>query len=345
MARVNLEERLFADKRIEIVGKRLRKRKIEAEDQAKVLGFLALIWRNSQDEKKVRASAQDIAVWLGESEVTEAIKILIEQLVWANFLKKAEENSKTVYEISGNEKQLDAQKKWKERSKAGGEANRKRIEELARSVSDDISSNELVASAHDKPQASLQASLPDSLPDSFEPRHIQFNSIQFDSIGFDAKQSEAELINSSDGASPPGPTKNLPAVSENFQKPKKSKSAGEASHGSQVWEAYSIAYEQRMRVKPIRNAKQNALCAQLVQRLGVENAVKCAVFYLSHPGQFYMQQKYPLGLLVKDCEGIFTEFQRGEYVTIDKARRASISEQNNGALERFLERERKNNGL
>jgi hypothetical protein len=98
-----------------------------------------------------------------------------------------------------------------------------------------------------------------------------------------------------------------------------------------------------MRVKPIRNAKQNALCAQLVQRLGVENAVKCAVFYLSHPGQFYMQQKYPLGLLVRDCEGIFTEFQRGEYVTSDTAKIASRTEQTRSVVDRYMQREESKN--
>jgi len=91
-----------------------------------------------------------------------------------------------------------------------------------------------------------------------------------------------------------------------------------------------------MRVTPIRNAKQNALCSQLVQRLGVENAVKIAAFYLTHPNSFYMQNKYPLGLLVKDCEGIYTEFQRGEYVTAEKAKRASVAQENHQALERYL---------
>jgi len=184
------------------------------------------------------------------------------------------------------------------------------------------------------------------------------NSIQSDSIKFDPSRNE-KLINSMadppkvplpDGINPPVPEKNSLTVLANSQKPekaKKEKSPGEVSDGSKVWTAYAMAYEQRMRVTPIRNAKQNALCSQLVQRLGVENAVKIAAFYLTHPNSYYMQNKYPLGLLVKDCEGIYTEFQRGEYVTADRARKASISQQNSSVLEKFIakQKERESHGL
>jgi hypothetical protein len=141
------------------------------------------------------------------------------------------------------------------------------------------------------------------------------------------------------------PEKNSLTVLANSQKPekaKKEKSPGEVSDGSKVWTAYAMAYEQRMRVTPIRNAKQNALCSQLVQRLGVENAVKIAAFYLTHPNSYYMQNKYPLGLLVKDCEGIYTEFQRGDYVTQETAKRASISQESRSELEKYLSRRVKN---
>lgn len=340
MARVNLEERLFADDRLTKVGRAFLVAESGLAAKAMAIGMLAILWRISQEEGKEEATREEIAYWLDLADDEDVLDAILEQLTKANYLSA----SSNAFRISGNADQLAAQQMWKDRASKGGKAKRKK--ELAAGKVVESQNKDGVLKASLKQALSTESSkLEASLKHAIQYNSIQLDSIGFDSIEFDSKRSEEELINSltdhshdpfSDGINPSGPEKKLPAVSENSQKPKKSKSAGEASHGSQVWEAYSIAYEQRMRVKPIRNAKQNALCAQLVQRLGVENAVKCAVFYLSHPGQFYMQQKYPLGLLVKDCEGIYTEFQRGEYVTAEKAKRASVSQENHQALERYL---------
>jgi len=355
MARVNIEERLFADIRLNRVGRCLMPIETNLKERALAIGMLAILWRQSQDDKLAAGTRADFASWFDEDENGQFIDTLLVELERAKYIVK--DNNR--YTISGNSAQLEAQERWADRAKKGGEANRKRIRKKTEKHSNDAESlekkGELEANLKLEHQAELKLEHQAEHKLSYT---TQFNSIQFDSIQLDSSRNE-ELINSvddhshdplSDGVNPPGQEKNHPALLANSPKPEKSKKekpAGEVSDGSKVWTAYAMAYEQRMRVPPIRNAKQNALCSQLVQRLGVENAVKIAAFYLTHPNSFYMQNKYPLGLLVKDCEGIYTEFQRGEYVTADRARKASISQQNSSVLEKFIARkqERESRGL
>jgi hypothetical protein len=263
---------------------------------------------------------------------------------------------KELFYIKGNSERISSIKKHSAKSKKGGLENKKRLQRKTEKTTTELKSLE----NRGVPQVKHRLSTGEpQLKAEPEAQGELYSMVCSSMVLSGIVSSEEELINSvddhshdplSDGVNPPGPEKNSLTVLANSQKPekaKKEKSPGEVSDGSKVWTAYAMAYEQRMRVTPIRNAKQNSLCSQLVQRLGVENAVKIAAFYLTHPNSYYMQNKYPLGLLVKDCEGIYTEFQRGEYVTADRARKASISQQNSSVLEKFIakQKERGSHGL
>ena len=356
MARVNLENRLFGEIRVSLLGKMMRNIEFDLRDRALGLGILAILWHESQEKLAIDVTFDEFASFFSEFAGTNAANALLNACLKTGFAKtdekleatlakaegklevtlaKAEVNSSLI-KLVGNAEQVAAIRSYKERGAKGGSTKKQTKKHTKKhKISDEkigIENNhgtQLTKNVEADALAEVNSSL---------------STASTTTTTTTTTTTKEELINSltdhshdpfSDGINPSGLTKNLPAVSENFQKPKKSKLAGEASHGSQVWEAYSIAYEQRMRVKPIRNAKQNALCAQLVQRLGVENAVKCAVFYLTHPDVFYMRSKYPLSLLLKDCEGIFTEFQRGEYVTQQTANRESISQQNRSVFDKF----------
>lgn len=77
-----------------------------------------------------------------------------------------------------------------------------------------------------------------------------------------------------------------------------------------TWEAYSLAYHRRYGVEPVRNAKANALMHALVKRLGQE-AVGVAGFYVTHNRALYVSARHAPELLVRDAEGLRTEWAGG----------------------------------
>lgn len=98
-------------------------------------------------------------------------------------------------------------------------------------------------------------------------------------------------------------------------KPAKPQDPPPKTEGSQVFEAYSASYQERYNIPPVRNAKTNALCAQLVKRLGVDEAIQTVIFYLTHNDAFYFRSGHSLDLLVRDAEKLRTECLTGAKTT------------------------------
>jgi uncharacterized protein YdaU (DUF1376 family) len=86
-----------------------------------------------------------------------------------------------------------------------------------------------------------------------------------------------------------------------------------------VWFAYADAYRARYGVEPVRNRTVNAQLAQLVSRLGMEAAPPVASFYVAHDFMLYVRAKHPVNLLLRDAEGLHTEWRRGRTVTSAEA--------------------------
>ncbi|WP_443692745.1 hypothetical protein [Pseudomonas sp.] len=75
-----------------------------------------------------------------------------------------------------------------------------------------------------------------------------------------------------------------------------------------TWDAYADAYYDRYGVAPVRNAKVNGQVAQLVQRLGADEAPQVAAFYVLINDSFYIRSSHEFGLLVSRAEGIRTQW-------------------------------------
>ncbi len=101
--------------------------------------------------------------------------------------------------------------------------------------------------------------------------------------------------------------------------PARSKARAESA-GAQAWGTYATAYELRYGVPPVRNARVNAQLGQLVSRLGAEEARHVAAWYVGHNGALYVRTKHPVGLLLRDAEGLHTEWRRQQQVTETDAR-------------------------
>lgn len=85
--------------------------------------------------------------------------------------------------------------------------------------------------------------------------------------------------------------------------------------GSQVWESYRGAYVERYTHEPKRNSQVNAVCKQLVDRLGVDDAIKVVRFYLTHNGRWYVQNAHMLRYCLKDAEALHTQMLAGYHMT------------------------------
>lgn len=87
-----------------------------------------------------------------------------------------------------------------------------------------------------------------------------------------------------------------------------------------TWSAYAEAYRSRYGVDPVRNAKVNGVLANLVQRLGTEASPHVARHYVWHNRSLYVGAKHPVDLLLRDAEGLHTEWASGRTVTDTQAR-------------------------
>jgi len=92
------------------------------------------------------------------------------------------------------------------------------------------------------------------------------------------------------------------------------KSAGAA------WEFYSAAYRARYGVEPVRNGKTNGCMKTLVSRLPAADLGGVVAWYVGHNAAVYVSSKHCVELLVRDAEGMHTEWARGEHMTSRRAR-------------------------
>lgn len=96
----------------------------------------------------------------------------------------------------------------------------------------------------------------------------------------------------------------------------------------EVWNSYSEAYACRYGAGPVRNATVNSQLAQLVGKLGAEEAPAVAAFYVGHQGRFYVQSMHSVGALLRDAEKLRTEWFTNRQVTTASAIQADRTQTN-----------------
>ena len=94
---------------------------------------------------------------------------------------------------------------------------------------------------------------------------------------------------------------------------------GDSRH---AWAAYAEAYLARYGTEPVRNAKTNGQFAQFVKRLPADEAPEVARWYVASNTALYVRSKHCVDLLLRDCEGLRTEWATSRRVTDTEARQA-----------------------
>jgi hypothetical protein len=122
--------------------------------------------------------------------------------------------------------------------------------------------------------------------------------------------------------------------------PRRAKPEGQQTATAELWDAYAGAYIQRYGVQPVRNATVNGQLAAIVARLGRDEAPPVARFYLQHKGAFYVRTSHAVGLFLKDCEALRTQWATGQAVTNTQAQQTDKTQTNADAFAPLLARAR-----
>lgn len=105
-----------------------------------------------------------------------------------------------------------------------------------------------------------------------------------------------------------------------------------------VFWSYCDAYEKKYGCRPPQNAKQLTHCKQLCERLGKQQAIDVAAFYLSVPKKDYVEFLHPLSMAVKYCESLYAQMVTGLKMTASTAAIEDRDGHNNQVIQDALAR-------
>ena len=138
-------------------------------------------------------------------------------------------------------------------------------------------------------------------------------------------QLEPSII--ADGVAPtPQPVTPVPAKPEKPTKPE----ADPRSNPDNVacWNAYAHAYRDKYGIPPVSNRQVRGQIATIVRMVGKKTAPALAAYYVSHNDSYFVRERHPIGLLLKNYQRVLTDMQRGEQMTQIKARQTEQTQSN-----------------
>lgn len=103
-----------------------------------------------------------------------------------------------------------------------------------------------------------------------------------------------------------------------------------------TWKAYSDAFFARYETEPVRNAKVNGQIAQLVARLGAEEAPQVARFFLGHNDAYYVRKAHSIDCLLADAEKLRMEWATNRRITGAKAKQVESTQANVDSMNEAL---------
>lgn len=128
-------------------------------------------------------------------------------------------------------------------------------------------------------------------------------------------------------------TKTLPAAIAPVPKKSIPKNETELQAAcKETWICYCRAYFDRYQTEPVRNAKVNSAIKLFVQRIGLIEAPGVAAFYVLHNEKFYVQKMHPVELMLKDAEGLRTQWVTRQSMTSTRAGQIDKTQSNFSAV-------------
>lgn len=108
-------------------------------------------------------------------------------------------------------------------------------------------------------------------------------------------------------------------------------------HNRLAREAYQKAYYERYKVDIVMSAKFHSNIAQIVSRVGHEVAPPLLEFFVWHNDSFYIKGMHGIGLALRDCEALRTQYLKGQAITMKDIKSYETAQSLN-TLEKDLEK-------
>lgn len=103
-----------------------------------------------------------------------------------------------------------------------------------------------------------------------------------------------------------------------------------------AWERFTVAYQDRYGVPPVRNARINSQMKKLVECLGKEAPAVACFYVRSVNDQYVVKNSHPLGILLKGAEGYRTQWATGRAMTSGQARQIDSTQTNANAADEAI---------
>ena len=98
-----------------------------------------------------------------------------------------------------------------------------------------------------------------------------------------------------------------------------------------LWHTYEAEYYNKYGVYPVTNCKNNSLIKRFSETLPKEDAIDVIRHYFTQKDRFYLVNKHPLTVLLKDAEKLRTEMLTGDTMTMTRATAIEKSTESNTA--------------
>lgn len=331
MAKIEIEDRAWSDPRLKMAAQRLK------TGRAEVMGYLASVWHDSQQLGAESATADEIMSWIDCGGPPRRRVAIFEALVYVKFFQQLA-TQPCKYYIDGNKRRIELVQQRIKTAKSAADARWKRAPSMPDACTKHAPSNaESIVYAMPDSKTVLQADrrtekqedrkdalvAPQPEEDARAYDHpVPLNEPHFQSAAPPGGNSASFPLETTEPMTAKKPIRiPRPKIATPVDEQGLTPSEGTPTPGSRVWGAYALAYAGSYGTAPMRNAKNNALCKQLVDRLGMDEAEKVVRFYLTHRNSFYVQRTHPLDLCVRDAEGLRTQMIAGHRITSADARR------------------------
>lgn len=354
MARVNVETRALAEGRFTKLMEDLRM------SRAETLGTLVLFWHDSQEQEVWKATKERVKEFVPDEARAEDV---FNALVRRRYVSECPDGEFTIH---GNRKHIEAHSELQEAGRRGGlkSGETRREHALDGKPEQKLLAQKLARDAVrrgelSKPKAcedcDKEVRLQAHHPDYSKPlevvwlcsschaaehtllRHKSINS-RLGEAGLDSNEPNTIQVSSMhDNASQDSAVQPSSDQGNFFPPPAGAGRKEPNPLNGRTWEAYSAAYLERWREEPVRNASVNSQIAAMVKRVGAD-APFVAEFYVGHNDSFYVRALHPVGLMLRDCEKLRTEWKRGVQMLGSNAREVERREANNSAIDRAFDR-------
>lgn len=95
------------------------------------------------------------------------------------------------------------------------------------------------------------------------------------------------------------------------KKPRAKRAKSAPSTSTETWAAYRQAFVERYGAEPVRNERVNSQLAHLVHRIGKDDSVALARFYVQHDSSYYLRKQHAVSDLVHNCEQLVVQMRQG----------------------------------